>query len=251
MKQRISISLTIGLFAAAYFANPTQSPAGLVSVTQAAFSGSETVVDFNAPFIDEALLTNEYSGLGVTFTGSLHTMQNPGDTSLFPANGGGQIASNWVYGDTPELQGTVIDVFFDSAVNRVGFWRSMWAVDTLMVTAFSGAVEVGSVAFAGHDTLVQFTGVEDVSTSFNRIQLEISGPENNFLAIDDLRFEAASVPEPASLALYGSGLGIIGTFASRRRSSRSKEPRAKHAGLLTSFGMRFHSVNHRLRRNTV
>ncbi len=237
MKNRISFQFAVGLLAVAYLANPSRSEAGLISVTQAAFSGGETVVDFNTPSVDEALLTNEYSGLGATFSGSLYTMQNPGDTSLFPANGGGQIASNWVYGDTPELQGTVIAVFFDSAVNRVGFWRSTSAVDTLTVTAFSGAVEVGSVAFAGHDTLVQFTGVEDVSTSFNRIQLEISGPENNFLAIDDLRFEAASVPEPASLALYGSGLGIIGTFASRRRSSRSKEPRGNHAGLLTSLGM--------------
>lgn len=222
MKNQLLMGLALALLALVHTVDPTDCQAGIVSVDQSAFSGSEMVVDFNTPFIDETLFTNQFSGLGVTFSGGLYTLQEPVDTALFPANGGGQIASNWLYSEEPGLQTTVIDIYFANPVNRVGFWREMWPIDTLTVTAFSGTASLGSVSFAGGFPIVYFTGVEDLSTSFDRIQLAMSGPDNNFLAIDDLRFEAASVPEPASLTLLVSGLGIMGLMTTRRRNSRRR-----------------------------
>src|SRR5436309_6693487 len=61
-----------------------------------AFSGSAQLVNFNV-IGNEVPITTQYSGQGVTFGGGLFGMTNPGDTTLFPANGGGVIASDWRY----------------------------------------------------------------------------------------------------------------------------------------------------------
>jgi hypothetical protein len=63
-----------------------------IAASQAEFSGTETVIDFNA-ILDTQPITNQYSGFGVTFSGALVGLTFPGDANLF---NGSTIASNWI-----------------------------------------------------------------------------------------------------------------------------------------------------------
>src|SRR5207253_6547694 len=73
----------------------TSVSAAPVLITLGGFSGSETVINFNG-IGNEAAITNQFAGQGVTFSGPVYGMTNPGDLSQFPLNGG-VIASNWRY----------------------------------------------------------------------------------------------------------------------------------------------------------
>ncbi len=69
---------------------------------------------------------------------------------------------------------------------------------------------------------IQFIGLEDL-TGFNRIEFNVPQNFNQFLAIDDFRYESAglqsNVPEPASFALFGAmGVGLV-TAIRRRRTA--------------------------------
>lgn len=44
------------------------------------------------------------------------------------------------------------------------------------------------------------------------------------LAVDNLAIQAAAVPEPAPVAMFGMGLGLLGLVAARRRQARTVAP---------------------------
>jgi len=133
---KMKYSLTTGLTATILvFGLVDIASASLSAINIGDFSGSEAVIDFSVPAIDESLIDNQYLSSGVTFSGAIFTMQNPGDISAFPDNGDGQIASNWKYEDGGP-QGDTITIDFSIVYNKIGFESHLNQDDTLSIEAY-------------------------------------------------------------------------------------------------------------------
>lgn len=205
------LSAVLGLLACAFAQSASAVP---VAVSQAAFSGSATVIDFNA-IPDTQSITNQYSGQNVTFSGALVGLTNSGDTSLF---NGSTIASNWIYNGTGNT-GPSWTAVFGSIQNLAGFLVETNSGDDVTIEAFLGASSLGSVNFPNpNGPTVDFVGIGDLG-GFDRITVTTATNANGFFAMDNFRFEGGSngqVPEPGTLALLG--LGLAGALISRRRA---------------------------------
>ena len=183
-----------------------------------AFTGA-TVVNFNST-ANEAFVGSQYSGLGVTFAGSLYGMTNSGDLGVFPANGGGVIASNWLYSRSSNT-GLSFKALFSAPAGSAGFWLENWANQTGTVEIFNSAVSLGTINFAPTSSLTaQFFGLTSV-IGFDELRFTNTSNTNGFYAIDDFQFGASvtATPEPASILLMSTGLVGIVAFARRRRSA--------------------------------
>lgn len=197
------------------FFTPQIASALPTAISQAAFSGTETVIDFNGILNTESI-TNQYAGLGVTFSGALVGLTNSGDTNLF---NGSTIASNWIYNGAGNT-GPSWTATFGSVQNLVGFLVETNDLDSVTISAFLGATPLGSVNFPNpNDTEVDFIGVGDLG-GFDRITVTTANVLNGFFAMDNFRFQATAVavPEPTSLALLG--LGALGLTLLRRKRMR-------------------------------
>ena len=174
------------------------------------FSGSETIIDFNA-ISNTQSITNQYSGDGVDFSGALVGLTNPGDTNLF---NGSTIASNWIYSGTGNT-GSSWTATFSSVQNLVGFLAETNSSDSVTIEAFLGLTSIGSVNFPNpNGPTPDFLGFGDLG-GFDSITVTTANIGNGFFAMDDFRFEGSSVsvPEPGSLVLLA--LGLVGLRFSR------------------------------------
>jgi len=181
------------------------------------FMASDTLVDFNAA-TKEVAIGALYSASGVTFSGALQGMTSSGDTSMFPGNGGGVIASNWLYSRST-YTGLSFTATFSSLVTRAGFQLENWANQTATVEVFNGSTSLGTLTLANTAGLTaEFRGIGEAS-GFDTLVFTNTTNTNGFFAIDDLRFAAApAVPEPETYALMLAGLAAVG-FVSRRRKA--------------------------------
>jgi hypothetical protein len=214
----MKFSLVVGAVAASLFGVQIVQAAP-VALTQASFSVSDTLINFNA-VSNEAPVGSTYAGNGAVFSGALFGMTSSGDTSLFPSNGGGVIASNWKYYNGG-LQGLSFTVDFSTLENRVGFYLENWPNQTVVVTLFDGVINLGSLTLAQTaSTDAEFRGVCD-ATPFDRLVFTNSANSNGFFAIDDLRFGASAVPEPSTWAMMILGFAGVGYMAYRRRNVAS------------------------------
>jgi len=221
-----SRSLVLGVFLGALLGAPNVYAAP-VSIDIGSFSGSETVIDFNT-IADEELITNQFTAsTGVTFSGAIYGMTNPGDIGMFP-NNGGVIASNWLY-SVGSSQGLSFSADLGGVFTKVGFNVETNSGDDTTIEVLVNSVSGGSITFVTDTDGSQFIAVEDTD-GFDSITVSVQDNNNGFLAIDDLRFEGdgsvdapAAVPVPSSslsglLALI-AGMLALGLFTLRRTIS--------------------------------
>lgn len=133
--------------------------------------------------------------------------------------------------DAGIIGGASLDVIFPSAVDRFGFLAnpSVFSSRNFHVTsvtffsdaAMTSVTETYNTTFnvTSADT---FFGLQQGAGSFAavRIVLGADGSGGFSPTIDDFRFEAGAVPEPASLALLGLGAGSLVIAWRRRAASR-------------------------------
>lgn len=203
--------LVLALSASCISALTVQAAPTLVGL--GAFDGSETLIDFNSLTSDE-LITNQFAGSGVTFSGSLYGHTESFDLAYF-TNHGGVIASNWIYNNPngPELTGLTWEATFSSSVTRAGFWLNAWQEDDVLLDVFQGAALQGNLVFDVLDSNDEiFVGVQSL-TGFDRLSFTLDMQnQNGYFAIDDFRFGGTPVPEPSTWVLLGTGLLGLATY---------------------------------------
>jgi hypothetical protein len=183
------------------------------------FSGTATVINFNTLTTDRTVITNQFSAQGVTFSGTpLYSSTNSADLAFFPSTGGGVIASTW-NGSSPT---SPLVINFTTPQLQAGFNLEIWGQDTINLTTKLNGNVTGTVSYintgaagVSSNLTAVFFGVKDPG-GFNSLSITVTGSLNNqFLAIDDLRFQA--IPEPSTVALLGAGLGLTALLGFRRR----------------------------------
>jgi hypothetical protein len=191
-----------------------------VAVGIGAFTGSETLIDFNG-IPNGTLINSQFAGDGITFSGNLWS--DTTNAGLIPGSGG-TVASNFsgvttcvgCYGDiTIDLAEAALRVGFQAVTNN--------ATDlTVNVFAYSG----GNLVFTGDldfntGLTSTFVGIEDTDLGIDRLVLSpvgAAGP-GRALLIDNVLFESAAavVPEPSAALLFPVGLLVAARMLRRPR----------------------------------
>ncbi len=101
---------------------------------------------------------------------------------------------------------------FATAIDSFGAYFTGWQIGTQTLTYTDGSTVTLNMPGASSSGGTLFFGFIDAGASISSITYEAV---NDVVAIDDLRYGVASVPEPSTLLLLGSGLVGLG-FVRRR-----------------------------------
>jgi hypothetical protein len=153
-------------------------------------------------------VTNQYAGLGVTFTPSMYYDVQP---VFFPTHS----LANFDFADVHNP----VTLTFNEVLGEAAFAMQTNA-GTSTFTALLGGVEVES--FTAPTTLSILPDTSQASNfyGFTNIQFDEVRILSNttFFQIDNLQFSPAAVPEPGPVAML-LGSGVIGVLAVRRKKA--------------------------------
>jgi hypothetical protein len=116
--------------------------------------------------------------------------------------------------------GALIEIFLPTKVSKVGFWLNPSLGNVLLIAAdtnfaFSGVPE--TTLESGNGTAGNFVGIERPTADIGGFKIIALGATG--FSIDDFTFGGGgttTIPEPTTLALFGTGLLLL-TVRSKRR----------------------------------
>lgn len=212
MKTSLFAGLAAGVIALAMSAMSnaaiTQSNTGLASPLV-------TIAFDELSLTQGTVVTNQYSGLGVTFSPNMYQWTAGG---IFPNVDAHQLTN---FSAIPNGSALVNPLTFDFTADQtaVAFAFLSNPTTTTFATYLSGAF-IESAAFAttfdSPNNWFQFSG-----NTFDRIVVTASdnGLFSQNMGIDNMQIGIAPIPEPEIYAMLGLGLGLIGW--ARRRKARA------------------------------
>lgn len=172
------------------------------------FDGSETLVDFNSA--PTGSFFGAYSAMGVTLTAE-------SGQYMFQAGGGGLLGTSGTAYNTNSASGNADVTFsFANAISRFGVnfgtaaYLGPLSAEVRAYDSANNLVEAMSFASFGN----AFVGF-DFASAVTTVVIDRTDATSYFTFVDDVRFEAASVPEPTSMFLLG--VAALAAGAARRR----------------------------------
>lgn len=193
--------------------SPMAANAVPVEIGISGFSGGEPVLDFEEFTGNVDIISDQFVSLGVSFN-SIPVEPHSDYGALFATTVAPFAGANALF---QGLKATGEEIFFASAVTRVGFnFGSNVNVDVPFETYLDGVL-TGSFNLITAPNTMPFFGFEDLA-GIDRIVFLPELTSRFVSQIDNLRFEGqVSVPEPGTLALLG--IGLFGIGLARRRKS--------------------------------
>lgn len=199
----------------------TDALADVVSINQAAFPPSSTLINFNG-LVDGTEVNGLIVG-GVSFAYSLGN----GDVII---DGGPGVTNNI---NPPNIvsigdnSGT-LTITLPASVDVFGYGYALLSgvpiTNATTIAIFNGVAPLGSLSYNGVPDPAftgGFAGIQS-TVPFNRVQVTFNSTTASAFALDNIRYGNTNViPEPTTMLLLGTGLAGIG--AAVRKSKRRKE----------------------------
>jgi len=191
----------------------TTADAAVIDNGATGISGADVTIGFDeVALTDGTPVTNQFAGLGVTFSQAL-TYNNtvstrPNFSGAAFSNPAGQ-AFSILFSQTVSSASAAITVSSASAAITANSGGATFTslLNGVEVEGFSTSLDLAENNFYG------FTG-----SLFDEILIDPDG--STTIAMDNLAYTVAPVPVPAALPLLLAGIGGLGFMARRRRSIR-------------------------------